>query len=59
MRRKCERLKKIGFYLDNPLFIHLGDQLLFEPALRFVQNELETHIRPTPVMTEYFPERRQ
>lgn len=53
-RRRYERPKKIGFYFDNPLFIHLGDQLLLEPALRFVQNEYETYVRPTPVMTEYF-----
>lgn len=45
---------KIGFYLDNSLFIHLGDQLFFEPVLRLLANQYDTSIRPTPDMTEYF-----
>jgi hypothetical protein len=45
---------KIGFYLDNPLFIHLCDQLFFEPALRLTKNNFDTCIRPTPEMLEYF-----
>lgn len=44
----------ICFYLDNPLFIHLGDQLFFEPALRLVASHFNTCIRPTPDMVEYF-----
>jgi hypothetical protein len=51
---KTARPKKIGFYLDNPLFIHLGDQLFFEPALRLISREFDTYIRPTSDMVEYF-----
>jgi len=45
---------RIGFYLDNPLFVHLGDQLFFEPALRLTKNNFDTYISPTPDMSEYF-----
>lgn len=45
---------KICFYLDNPLFIHLGDQLFFEPALRLAAQKYDTSIRPTSEMAEYF-----
>ena len=40
--------------MDNPLFIHLGDQLFFEPSLRLISKEFDTYVRPTPDMTEYF-----
>ncbi len=46
--------KKVGFYLDNPLFIHLGDQLFFEPAIRLISKDFDTYVRPTLDMTEYF-----
>lgn len=46
--------EKVGFYLDNPTFIHLGDQLFFEPAVRLLAGTFKTCIRPTPAMTEYF-----
>ena len=51
---KPARPEKVGFYLDNPLFIHLGDQLFFEPAIRLISKEFDTCVRPTPDMTEYF-----
>lgn len=53
-RSVLARPAKIGFYLDNPLFIHLGDQLFFEPAIRLTKNNFDTCIRPTPDMLEYF-----
>ncbi len=46
--------EKIGFYLDNPFFIHLGDQLFFEPALRLITGKFDAYIKPTPDMAEYF-----
>jgi hypothetical protein len=46
--------EKIGFYLDNPFFIHLGDQLFFEPALRLITRKFDAYIKPTPDMAEYF-----
>lgn len=45
---------KICFYLDNPLFIHLGDQFFFEPALRLTAKKFDVYIRSTPDMAEYF-----
>ena len=45
---------KICFYLDNQLFIHLGDQFFFEPALRLTAKKFDVYIRPTPDMAEYF-----
>ena len=46
--------EKVGFYLDNPTFIHLGDQLFFEPAVRLLAGTFDTCIRPTSAMMEYF-----
>jgi len=46
--------ERICFYLDNPLFIHLGDQLFFEPVLRLAGKKYGTCIRPTSEMAEYF-----
>lgn len=47
-------LKTVGFYLDNPLFVHLGDQLFFEPVLRLLSMKYEVYIKPTNAMAEYF-----
>jgi len=48
------RPRTIGFYLDKPLFIHLGDQLFFEPVVRLLMKDLDVYIRLAPEMTEYF-----
>lgn len=50
------RPARIGFYLDNRLFIHLGDQLFFEPAIRLTGDNFDVCVKPSSDMTEYFIE---
>lgn len=52
-----DKKQRIVFYLNNSEFVHPGDHLFFEPALRWLaQSHDDVYINPTTLMTPYFQE---
>jgi hypothetical protein len=48
-------IKSVGFDLSDEKYIHIGDQLFFEPILRHMTNAgLDIKIAPTNSMRDYF-----